>query len=161
MGRRPKTTSQKDLTGNPGRRPLNPNEPTAVAGLPRCPTHVTGPARLIWHRLGKQLVAERRMALVYEGAFAAYCVAWGRWVTAETALAKKPDAGGGAVITSPNGHPMQSPWLAISNKAQQQMMKAISELGLSPTSSSKVSTVKHGATITRFDAFLAGKFDGK
>ena len=157
MGRRPKSTSQKKLNGNPGGRPLNPNEPTAVAGLPRCPAHVTGPARLIWHRLGKQLVAERRMALVYEGTFAAYCVAWGRWVKAETAMAKE----GGEIITGKNGRPMQSPWLSISNKAHTQMMKAASELGLSPTAQSKVSTVKHGATITRFDAFLAGKFDGK
>ena len=71
-------------------------------------------------------------------------------------MAKEPE---GEVITSPNGHPMQSPWLAISNKAVAQMMKAVSELGISPTSQAKVSTVKHGATVTRFEAFLAGKTD--
>ena len=39
------------------------------------------------------------------------------------------------------------------------MMKAIGELGLSPTSQTKVSTVRHGATVTRFEAYLAGKTD--
>ena len=41
--------------------------------------------------------------------------------------------------------------------AKDAMMKAIGELGISPTSQARVSKVKHGATVTRFEAFLAGK----
>jgi len=151
MGRRPKPTAQRKLEGNPGRRPLNPDEPTAVAGLPPCPAHLHGEARLIWKRLGKQLLAEKRIALVYEGAFALYCSAWGRYVKAEKAMAKKRS---GEVVKAPSGYLVQSPWLAISNRAQQQMMKAIGELGISPTSQSKVSKVTHGATVSRFEEFL-------
>ena len=122
--------------------------------MPRCPEHVRGEARLEWHRTGKRLVAERRMAHVFKAAFAAYCVSWGRWVEAERELQKS-----GAVVMTPNKFPVQSPWLAISNRAQQQMMKALAELGISPTSQARVSKIKHGATVTRFEAFLAGKVD--
>ena len=154
MPNRPKPTAQRKLEGNPGRRPLNANEPTAVAGLPRCPPHIKGEARREWNRIGKRLVAEKRMAHVYKAVFAAYCSAWGRWVKAERELEKN-----GEVVMTPNQFPVQSPWLAISNKAQQQMMNAVGELGLSPSSQSRVSKVKHGATVTRFESFLAGKTD--
>ena len=167
MGRRPKPSDQRRLEGKPGHRPLNANEPTAVAGLPRCPSHIKGEARREWNRIGKRLVAERRMAHVFKAAFAAYCVAWGRWVEAERQL----EEFGTVIMTNQTvdkegkpvggGNLVQSPYLAIANKAQQQMMKAISELGISPTSQAKVSTVKHGATVTRFEAFLGGKFDNK
>ncbi len=153
-GRKPKPSALRRLEGNPGRRPLNENEPAAVAGLPKCPTHVKGEARREWHRIGKRLVAEKRMAHVYKAAFAAYCVAWGRWVEAERELEEF-----GTVIKTPQNFLVQSPYLAISNKAQAQMMKALSELGISPTSQAKVSKVKHGATVTRFEAFVGGKTD--
>lgn len=94
------------------------------------------------------------MAHVFKAAFAAYCVSWGRWVEAERELQKS-----GAVVMTPNKFPVQSPWLAISNRALQQMMKALAELGLSPTSQARVSKVKHGATVTRLEAFVAGKVD--
>ena len=111
MPNRPKPTAQRKLEGNPGRRRLNANEPTAVAGLPRCPGHLTGDARLVWKRLGKRLLAEKRMALVYEGAFAAYCVAWGRWVKAEREIKKN-----GEVIKSPNSYLCNRPGSRLRTK---------------------------------------------
>ena len=36
-------------------------------------------------------------------------------------------------------------------------MKALTELGISPTTQAKVSTVKSGATVTKLAAFLAAK----
>ncbi len=63
------------------------------------------------------------------------------------------------MIKSPTGYPVQSPWLAIANKAQAQMLKALAELGISPTSQAKVSTVKQGTSITRSQAFIGGKVD--
>ena len=39
------------------------------------------------------------------------------------------------------------------------MLKALAELGISPTSQAKVSTVKQGTSITRSQAFIGGKVD--
>ena len=36
-GRKPKPTAMKELEGNPGKRPLNPNEPRPERKAPRCP----------------------------------------------------------------------------------------------------------------------------
>ena len=36
-GRRPKPTRLKLLTGNPGKRPLNDDEPQPQAAIPECP----------------------------------------------------------------------------------------------------------------------------
>ena len=149
-GRKPTPTVMKKLAGNPGKRVLNSNEPDATAGLPECPAHITGEARLEWDRVGQQMVTEHRMAVIYRAAFAAYCVAWGRWVEAETQVRES-----GMLITSPNGHLIQSPYLPIANKAWSQMMKAVAELGISPTSQARVSKVGESQAFDPFDEFDA------
>ena len=44
-GRRPNPTRLKLLTGNPGKRPLNPDEPKPQIAVPECPVEL-GPAAL-------------------------------------------------------------------------------------------------------------------
>jgi P27 family predicted phage terminase small subunit len=60
---------------------------------------------------------------------ALYCQAWARWVEAERSLEKY-----GVMVKSPNGFPMQSPYLAVANKAMEQMTKLLTEFGMSPSS---------------------------
>ena len=152
-GRKPRASADKALDGNPGKRGLNQNEPKAVVGLPTCPKHLQGEARREWHRMGRKLKAEQRMALVYKAAFAIYCQAWGRWAEAEEKLAEF-----GLVITTKNGNLIQSPYLAIANKAMAQLQKALAELGISPSSQSRVSTVQgQGAKATTLELLQGGK----
>ena len=66
-------------------------------------------------------------------ALALYCEAWGRWVEAEEALRKY-----GVMIKAPSGYPVQSPYLAIANRAMDQMAKLLVEFGMSPSSRSRV-----------------------
>ena len=136
QGRKPKPTTQKRLEGNPGKRPLNEDEPEPSVGLPDCPDHLIGEAREEWYRIGKQMVAEKRMAVIYKAALAAYCQSWARWVEAEKQVQEF-----GTVIKSPKGYLIQSPYLPIANKAWEHMMKALSELGISPTSQARVAKV--------------------
>jgi P27 family predicted phage terminase small subunit len=72
-------------------------------------------------------------------ALAAYCQAWGRWVEAEEALRKH-----GVLVKSPSGFPMQSPYLAIANKALKEMRLLLQEFGLSPSSRSRVTAAPMG-----------------
>jgi len=148
-GRKPKPTALKIQDGNPGRRPLNTDEPKPIEGLPDCPDHLDDEARAEWDRLGPQLVREHRMAIVYRAGLAAYCAAWSRWVTAEREIQKF-----GMVIQAPSGYLIQSPYVGISNRAWDQLMRALSELGISPTSQAKVSKVEATTPVSKLSAYL-------
>ena len=77
-GRKPKPTALKVLEGNPGGRPLNPNEPKPAKKAPRCPSWLEDEAKKEWKRMGKTL---EQMGLLTEmdmAAFAGYCQAYAR-----------------------------------------------------------------------------------
>ena len=119
--------------------------------MPECPAHLDDEATAEWPRMGPQLLKERRMAPVYKAVFAAYCQAGSRWVHAEQMIQQH-----GAVIKTPTtGYVVQSPFLQISNKAYDNMLKALTELGLSPSSQSRVTEVKTPATVSRLEEFIA------
>ena len=55
-GRKPQPTALKELKGNPGRRPLNEDEPKPEVHLPGPPSHLSPAARREWRRAGAFLV---------------------------------------------------------------------------------------------------------
>jgi P27 family predicted phage terminase small subunit len=137
------------VPNRPGKRPLNPNEPKPQLRLPQAPAHLSDPAKKEWRRLGRQLL---RMGLVTEidrPAFALYCQAWGRWVEAEDALRRY-----GVMVKSQSGFPMQSPYLAICNKAMEQMRSLLPEFGLTPASRTRVSAIEVADEDDPFEALL-------
>ncbi|MBI5284958.1 MAG: phage terminase small subunit P27 family [Chloroflexi bacterium] len=125
-GRRPKP---------PGMSTRRPDRPRGgpLAQLPTCPPHLQGEARKAWRQLGRKLLGCGLMTEIDGAALALYCQAWARWVDAERALEKY-----GVMVKSPNGFPMQSPYLAIANKAMEQMTKLLTEFGMSPSSRARV-----------------------
>lgn len=150
-GRKPKPTSLKLLHGNPGRRRLNSQEPVPRARLPRALEHLSDAAKAEWRRAGRFLL---RLGLVSDidlAAFAAYCTAYGRWVEAEQALKNY-----GVMLKSPGGFPVQSPYLAVANKAMEQMRSLLSEFGMSPASRSRVGGLPIAEEADEFEAFLRG-----
>jgi len=124
------------LEGNPGKRPYNENEPQISASQPSCPSHLTSPARREWQRIVPILARVGVLTEIDRAALAAYCQAYGRWVEAERLVKKE-----GMVKETANGYPIISPYLAIVNKALEQMHKYLVEFGLTPSSRSKVSAV--------------------
>lgn len=60
-GRRPKPVALKLLTGNPGKRPLPVDEPTAVPGWPDKPAGLGKTAAAEWQRLAELLEGEQRL----------------------------------------------------------------------------------------------------
>ena len=56
-GRKPKPTAIKELEGNPGKRPLNKNEPKPEKTAPKCPTWLDKEAKKEWRRMSKSLEA--------------------------------------------------------------------------------------------------------
>ena len=149
-GGKPTPTALKLLRGNPGRRPLNQSEPQPKIRLPPPPDHLGEAAKREWRRAGRFL---RRLGLIFDidlAAFSAYCTAWGRWVEAEEALKTF-----GLMLKSPNGFPVQSPYLAVANRAMEQMRSLLSEFGMSPASRTRVAGLPV-AEDDEFDRFLRG-----
>lgn len=137
-GRKPIPTNLKLLRGNPGKRPLNQNEPTPAPKIPRAPEHLSDEAKREWRRMARTLFDLGLLTEIDRAALAAYCTAWGRWVEAENNLKKY-----GTVMLSPDkGWPVQSPYLSIANRAMEQMQKFMVEFGMTPSSRSKVSASK-------------------
>ncbi len=132
-GPAPKPTRLKALAGNPGKRPLNRHEPQPRSGLPRCPTQLSEEAKREWKRISQELERLGLLTVLDRAALSAYCQAWGRWIEAEERLRQH-----GVIVKSPNGFPVQSPYLAVANKAMAQMGKLLVEFGLSPSSRSRI-----------------------
>ena len=114
-GRRPKPTALKIIQGNPGRRPLRLDEFRPAVEIPSCPKHLEKEARKEWHRITKILASYGLVSQVDRAALAFYCVCWARHVEAELMIEKaaKASNGTGLFVKSPNGYPIQSPWLAV------------------------------------------------
>lgn len=134
-GRRPKPTRLKVLTGNPGKRPLNMDEPRPEAAIPDCPSELGPVAKQEWARLVGDLAKLGLLTNLDRAALAAYCAAYALWAEATEAIQKY-----GAMVKSPTGFPMQSPYVAVANRQAEIMMRIASEFGFTPASRSRIAT---------------------
>ena len=132
-GAKPKPTRLKALEGTLRSDRRNPNEPDTRPAIPRCPEHLGPEAKREWRRLAPQLARLGLLSKIDREALALFCQAWARWVEAEEALKRY-----GVMVKSPNGFPMQSPYLAVANKAMEQMRALLAEFGMSPSSRTRV-----------------------
>jgi Phage terminase, small subunit len=74
------------------------------------------------------------------GPLAAYCTAYALWVEAVDALQKY-----GAMIKSPTGYPVQSPYLATANRQVDVMIRIAGEFGFTPASRSDFRVLQKAA----------------
>jgi P27 family predicted phage terminase small subunit len=148
-GRKPTPTHLKLLHGNPGKRPLNPNEPAPGGKPPTCPSHLCPAGKAEWKRLASQLTLLQILTELDRAALAGYCQAYGRWVEAEKKLRETP-----VLIKLPSGHVQQNPWLTIANKQLELMHKYLTEFGLSPVARSRVSLSVLPSGTSKFDGLL-------
>lgn len=125
-GRKPKPA------GMSARRPER-DESILASKLPAPPKYLDVEARREWRRLGAQLLRARVFSDVDAPALALYCMAHSRLVEAQNQLEHF-----GSVIDAPSGYLMPSPWLAIANKAHEQMNRLLVEFGMTPSSRARV-----------------------
>ena len=144
-GRKPKPTSLKIAAGNPGKRALNTREPDVQPDLPTCPAHLLPSAKAEWKRLARELYQLGVLTRLDRAALAGYCQAYGRWVEAEKMLKETP-----GILKMPSGYIQANPWLTIATKQMELMQRFAAEMGMTPSSRSRVETVRRPS----------GKFDG-
>lgn len=149
-GRKPKPTALKVLEGNPGKRPLNGNEPKPEKVAPKCPTWLEPEAKKEWRRMTKTLEAIGVLTQVDTTAFAGYCQAYARWKEAEEFLSKH-----GTIFKTPSGYIQQVPQVSIAQTYLKIMKDFCSEFGLTPAARSRISvSTTEGASDDPMDKIL-------
>ena len=134
-GRKPTPTRLKVVTGNPGKHPINRNEPIPESIAPECPPELGPLARAEWDRLVGELARLRLLTRLDRAALAAYCGAYALWAEATQAIQTY-----GSMVKSPSGFPMQSPYISIANRQAEIMMRIASEFGFTPASRGRIKT---------------------
>lgn len=132
-GRKPKPTALKILEGNPGKRPLNENEPKPPKANLRCPSWLEPEAKKEWKRLSVSLEAMGVLTEADISAFAGYCQAYARWREAEEFISKH-----GSIFQTPSGYVQQVPQVSIAQSNLKIMQSFCSEFGLTPASRSRI-----------------------
>ena len=151
-GRKPTPTRLKLIRGNPGRRPINRDEPAADSRTSLAsPDWFNPEQRKKWEEVTAQLSDAGMLSAAYADIITVYCVAWTRWRSALDQITKFGD-----LIKTPSGVVRISPYLAIANRAQVDLLKAQAELGLTPSSRSRVKANAPGRS-SRLESFLGTK----
>jgi P27 family predicted phage terminase small subunit len=127
----------------PSRGPRSKSHP-APAGLGE-------EARKEWKRLARELAELGLLTGLNRGMLAAYCQAHALWVEAVASIERY-----GTMIKSPNGFPMQSPYVAVANKQVDIMVRIAAEFGMTPSSRTRI-RVGDKTPEDPFEAFLQGR----
>lgn len=132
-GRKPKPTQLKLLQGNPGRRPINQDEPTAKAGCLRPPKELSKDARKHFRAMARMLREAKIYTELDQYALFLLSECYARWIIAQQNMLKY-----GLIVKTPNGLPIQSPYLQIANKAIEQMTRLLVDFGMTPSGRSSL-----------------------
>jgi len=140
-GRKPKPTYLKLVTGNPGRRPLNKNEPKPRRKLMQPPDELSDDAKIEWKRIAPELHRLGLLTVADRAALAAYCEEWAVFMVARRALARMAERDlltGGLMIKSESGYAMQNPLVGTAHKARRAMIAYAAEFGMTPSARSRI-----------------------
>jgi P27 family predicted phage terminase small subunit len=134
-GRRPQPSDLKLLRGNPGRRPLNaaePKHPTIDAVVPDV---IAGDAVAAaeWQRVIAQLQTTGHVTTMDRAMLIAYCECWSSY-----ARLVQQSRGEPLVKATASGYPIPNPTIGMVNKACALLVKLASELGITPSSRSRI-----------------------
>jgi len=97
------------------------------------PEDLSEAARREWTRIAQELFDLGILTALDRAALEGYCHVYARWKEAKVKVAER-----GAIVTTKKGNIIQNPYLAVENKALEQMRVFLVELGLSPSSRSRV-----------------------
>lgn len=134
-GRKPQPTALKLLRGNPGKSKINTREPKHAPLDTDVPAElVDRVARAEWVRVAAMLIDRGQVTTVDRAVLTGYCLKYAQWLALERAAAARP-----FIVKSPSGYPIPNPALGMANKVFGLLLKSAAELGITPSSRSRVS----------------------
>ena len=149
-GRPPKPTSLKLVTGNPGKRPVNKQEPDPdyLTNL-AAPDWLPPAAALVWDEVIPHLRAAKLVTNIDVNMLAMGCNAIAQYRSAAAKACKTPmiaakktkNAAGKAVAT---GNDYVSPWMMIQSMAFKQAMTVFQQFGMSPAARTRIAVNPQG-----------------
>jgi P27 family predicted phage terminase small subunit len=155
QGRKPKPTPLRLIEGNREHRPINEQEPKPTKAAPKCPRELRKEERRAWKYLCTELALMATLSTADRAIMTAYCFAWGNFVKAKRKLnTLEEDMPDPEVIPTEKGNLIQNPWLGIANRANADLVKYGSFLGLDPTSRTRIK-VETAPTKTLREELLA------
>ena len=151
----PAPTAIKLLKGVQPKR-INKREALLPVDIPPIPTHLDEAAAAEWRRVCEHLAPAGLLTHADRAALAGYCVAWSRWVDAETHVRDE-----GTILKPKEGkkaYPVVNPYLRLADTAMKQMRDFLSDFGMSPASRSRIQ-VEKPEPLSDLEAFRR-KYDG-
>lgn len=121
-------------------RPPRNQEPQPPEKMPHCPKHLNKEARKEWRRAGKILQSIGLLTEIDRMIFAAYCEAYSRWIEATLKVQEMGMVYAKGAVLDPDtkkmvgGEPRLNPYIRIAREAFDQMIRAGTQIGLSPSS---------------------------
>jgi len=158
-GRKPTPTVIRLARGNPGKRPINRDEPKPGAMDEACPDELADPsAQAEWEarivpaiRIGQITAADRSFAV-------AHCHYWATWRSQLAEASKHPHI----VAVGKGKYPAPNPATIMANKTFLLLAKVDAELGLTPSSRPRVkATNQGGQQPSRINRYLSAIPGGK
>lgn len=157
-GRKPTPTVLRIARGNPGKRPINHDEPHPGEIAEDCPLELAGDEeRGEWDRtivpairIGQITAADRVFAI-------AHCHYWAMWRDQITDAAKHAHV----VAVGQHKYPTPNPARMMANKTFLLLAKVDAELGLTPSSRPRVRATKPAGKATGVTRYLNALPGGK
>ena len=128
IGRPPTPSALKLLAGNPGKRPINQDEPKLELAEPPCPEHLDDVARREWKRIVPILMRMRVLTEADEIQLANLCQTYSTMIDAQTKLKQA-----GMLYKSKGGFVQANPLFGVVMKCLNVISKLSSEFGLTPS----------------------------
>jgi P27 family predicted phage terminase small subunit len=143
-GRKPKPTALRLIEGNPGKRPINREEPKPPADVkpPKPPSYLGKLGKKEWKRVAKELTALRMLTALDHTSLAVYCSEYERWREALEFLREK---GSNYIVRDKDGqvkYVAQFPQVSIASNLEKQMRAWASEFGFSPAARTRLKVEK-------------------
>lgn len=138
-GRKPQPRAAKELKGTYRADQHNEDEPTPMVftEAPACPSFLTGHARTAWQTLAEELSSTGVLSKQDLFALETFCASYGEWRTAKGQLRKY-----GMTHKGEDGRVVVSPYVKIAEDAKKQIKAWANELGVTPSSRSRVKVEK-------------------
>ncbi len=135
-GRKPQPSPTRTLRGNPSKRGRNHAEPQFEAAAPPPPEFLDAAALLEWDRLTAELAARQVITQVDMAILAIYCHTWSE--LQDLVMQSKTEQ---RYLDTETGYKYKNPIFADIAKLRKELQTYSAELGITPSSRSRIKTV--------------------